>query len=142
MKNKVQSVIILMIMLFCLVACGTTKTSDIQDKPADLTGEWKQINSNSNDSWQSATIKDGTITIYWVSDGGDTKSLYWAGTYVPPTTHDEPYTWDSVNDHSQTDSAMLASGDDTKTITYEKGQISYSASALGTTTTIRLELQE
>jgi ABC-type glycerol-3-phosphate transport system substrate-binding protein len=142
MKTKILSLIMVIIMLCCLSACGSTNSSKSSTEPADLTGEWKQVNSNSEDSWQAATIDGETITIYWVSDGGDTKSLYWAGTYVAPTTTDEPYSWDSENDHSQTDSALLASGDDTKTITYENGQISYSASALGTTTTVRLEKQE
>jgi len=34
---------------------------------------------------------------------------------------------------------MLASGDETKTMTYEKGEISYSVSAFGITTTVRLK---
>lgn len=37
---------------------------------------------------------------------------------------------------------MLASNDDTKTITYENGQLSYEASAKGTTTKIILEKQK
>ena len=106
-----------------------------------VTGEWKQVNSNSEDSWQSATIDESTITVYWVSDNGDTKSLYWAGSFTPPETADEPYTWDSENDTEQTSAALLASGDETKTFTYENGQISYDVSALGTTTTVRLEKQ-
>lgn len=126
-------------MLFLLTACGTSNPSGGSSGPADLTGVWKQINSNSEETWQEATIEGDTITIFWVSDEGDTKSLYWAGTYTAPSTKEEPYSWDSVNDHEQTDAALLASGEDTKTMTYEKGQLSYSASALGTTMTIRLE---
>lgn len=34
---------------------------------------------------------------------------------------------------------MLALSDDTKAMTYKKGVLSYQASALGTTTTIKLE---
>lgn len=74
-----------------------------------------------------------------VNTDSESKSLYWAGTFVAPETPDEPYTWESVNDKEKTDSALLASGDDTKTFTYEKGEISYEASALGTTKTVRLE---
>ena len=76
-----------------------------------------------------------------MSDGGDTKSLYWAGT-VDPTdgkTVDDVFAWDSVNDTDQTSKALLASGDETKAFTYEDGQISYEASAMGTTKTVRLE---
>ncbi|MBK5253853.1 MAG: hypothetical protein JJE03_05285 [Peptostreptococcaceae bacterium] len=142
MKKKSLYLIILISMLFGLVACASTNLAKVSNEPADLVGEWEQVNSNSEDSWQEATIQGETITIYWVSDSGATKSLYWAGTYVAPTTTDEPYSWDSENDHSQTDSSLLASGDDTKTITYENGQLSYSESDFGTTTTVRLEIQK
>lgn len=108
----------------------------------DLTGEWKQANSKSNDSYQAATISGDTIEIYWVSDNGDTKSLYWAGSFIAPTTADEPYIWNSENDHSKTDSAMLASNADTKTMTYQNGVLSYEASAMGTTTKVKLEKQK
>lgn len=108
----------------------------------DLKGEWKQSNSKSNDSYQAATISRDTIEIYWVSDNGDTKSLYWAGSFISPTTADEPYKWDSKNDHSKTENALLASSDDTKTMTYQNGVLSYEASALGTTTKVKLEKQK
>ena len=125
-----------------LFSCGgTCAKTPVNDTPPDLTGEWKQVNSNSEDSYQSATIADGVVEVYWVSDGGDTKSLYWAGTYEAPTAAGESYSWDSQNDHDKTDMALLASGDDQKTFTYENGQISYEVSVLGTTTTVRLEKQ-
>lgn len=108
--------------------------------PADLTGEWKQSNSNSGDKYQAATIAANTITIYWISDNGDTKSLYWAGTYEP-TTVAGSFTWTSQNDTSQTESTMLASSDPTKVFKFEKDEVSYSASALGSTTTVRLARQ-
>lgn len=135
------------IICISLAACGSGDTSTQGNSstpevtPPDLAGEWKQVNSNSEDAWQSATIDENTITVYWVSDNGDTKSLYWAGTFVAPETTDEPYSWDSENDTEQTSTALLASGDATKTFTYEDGQISYEVSALGTTTTVKLEKQ-
>ena len=134
------------IMCLSLAACGGDaatqgESSTPETTSPDLTGEWKQVNSNSEDSWQAATIDETTITVYWVSDNGDTKSLYWAGTFTAPSTADEPYSWDSENDTEQTSTALLASGDDIKTFTYEDGQISYEVSALGTTTTVRLEKQ-
>jgi len=101
-----------------LAACGGNSNApsgkDGSSTPTvlDLTGGWKQTNSNSDTSYQVAMIADGTIEIYWKSD--DTTSLYWAGTYVMPTSETNEYAWDSVNDKSRTDSALLASGDDTK----------------------------
>jgi hypothetical protein len=106
--------------------------------PADLAGDWVQSNSKSEDSYQAATITADTIEINWISDGGDTFSLYWAGSYVAPTAAGS-FTWESANDTSKTGSAMLASGDPTKEFTYENEVISYQASALGTTTKIELK---
>ena len=144
--KKFLAAVLATLMCISLAACGRNPSSGSGEKedipqPPDLIGEWKQTNSNSEDSYQSATITEDTIEIYWVSDGGDTKSLYWAGTYVAPTTADEPYVWDSENDHSKTDVSLLASGDDTKTMTYQDGVLSYEASALGTTMKIKLEKQ-
>lgn len=107
----------------------------------NLDGTWKSVNNESDDAWQEAVIDGDAITINWVSDGGDTKSLYWAGT-VDPTdgkTVEDVFAWESVNDTEQTSKALLASGDDTKKFTYENGQISYEASVMGTTKTVRLE---
>lgn len=111
-------------------------------KPPDLNGEWKQVNSNSEDSWQSATIQDGKIIINWVSDNGDSESLYWEGSYVAPTEYNETYTWDSQNQRDESKIALMSSNDDTKTITYEDGQLSYEVGVMGVTTTVRLEKEE
>lgn len=148
MKKRVLCAVFAAFMALSLTACSggsdaPAKSNDSQavqqeaPQPPDLTGEWKQVNSESEDSYQAATITGDTIVINWVST--DSKALYWAGSFTAPTTDDEPYTWDSENDHEQTDTAIMASSDDTKTFTYEDGQISYDASMMGVTKTIRLE---
>lgn len=143
--KKITAFLMAAIMGLTICACGSAPANgesgqtQVPASPPDLTGEWKQVNSNSEDAWQAATISGSEIIINWVSDNGDTKSLYWAGTFVAPTTPDEPYSWDSQNDKEQTSLALLASGDDTKTFTYANGQLSYEAGALGTTMTIRME---
>lgn len=144
--KKIATFVLAAVMVVGLVGCTSggsnpTNQTDKSELP-NLSGEWKQSNSNSDESWHGATISENTIEIYWVSNNGDTKSLYWSGTFVAPETTDEPYTWVSENDKEKTGAAILASGDDTKTFTYEDGQISYSASAMGTTTTVRLEKSE
>ena len=143
-----------MTLIVMLLLAGCSSNSSQSDgaaqsqKPADesksqvaidLTGEWEQSDENSEDSYQIATINEGTIEVYWVSDGGDTTSLYWAGTYEAPEAGVDSYSWDSVNDTEKTGMALMASGDETKTFTYENEQISYSVTALGVTTTVRLE---
>ena len=130
MKKKLIASAISLVLL--LTACG-------QEKTEDLTGTWQQKGTESADSYQEAVIFGDTIEIYWVYDGGDTKALYWAGSYEAPEKFTEPYSWDSVNDREKTDSALFASGGDTKTFTYEDGVLSYSVSAFGTTTTMKLE---
>lgn len=150
MKIKKLAIISLCVALLITIftGCSSTPTSsgngdnNPEKQIPDLTGEWKQENSKSDKSYQAATIIGDTITIYWISDNGDTKSLYWAGSFVAPTTADEPYSWTSKNDHSKTENALLASSDDTKTMKYQNGVLSYEASAMGTTTTVKLKKQQ
>ena len=127
-----------------LTACGekATESQETQEsnEPLNLYGTWTQTNSNSATSYQEAIIsEDGTITINWIDEEDDSKALYWAGSFEAPTTSDDTYSWTSTNDKEQTETALLASGDDTKDFKYENGVISYEASALGSTMTIELE---
>ncbi|PPF77149.1 hypothetical protein C5B99_04065 [Pseudoclavibacter sp. Z016] len=109
--------------------------------PLDLTGDWVQTNSNSESSYQAATISDGEIVINWVNDAESTSALYWAGTYVAPTEDVESYTWDSANDTTQTESALMASGDATKVFTFEGDVLTYELTALGVTMTVEMSRQ-
>lgn len=138
--KKAFALILALSLLIVLPACGSSPAeNDTPPETPDLTGEWKQVDGNSEDTWQSATITADYIEVYWVSDNGDTKSLYWAGSFTAPTSADEPYTWESANDTEKTSMALLASTAESKTFTYEGGQIVYEVTALGTTTTVRLE---
>lgn len=140
--KKIASIFLAGVMALSLVACGGGSAGTAESKtPPDLTGEWKQSNSDSADSYQSASISGEIIEIYWVSDAGKTKALYWAGSFAAPVDTVEPYTWESKNDKSQTETALLASGDDTKAFTYQNGKISYEVSAMGITKTVELEKQ-
>lgn len=122
-------------------SAGGSEPAPEPEEPLDLTGTWIAP-GESDDSWMEAVIADGAITVYWVSDNGDTKSLYWAGTYVAPEEATDTYSWDSENDHEQTDTALMASGEDTKTFSYEAGELSWETSALGTTKTLHATKEE
>ena len=101
-----------------------------------MSGTWK---SEENDgAWIEATISEDIIEINWISDGGDTRSVYWIGTYEAPTEYVEEYSWLSERDKEKTDRALLASTDDTKEFTYENETINYEASMMGTTTVVHL----
>lgn len=142
MKKRIFAMLLTTMAALTITACGGDNSATKEEAPAQplvLTGEWKQVNSNSEDTYHIAVIQDDAIEINWVMEEDDTKALYWAGTFVAPETADEPYTWDSENDKEKTDMALLASGDDTKTFTYENGQLSYDASMMGVTQTVKLE---
>lgn len=149
--KRAWALILAVLLVFSLCACGSSSgeqaatapgTEEASQEPAtppDLTGQWEMVNKEGGEdaAYQTATITDDTITIYWVT--GDTKALYWAGTFTPPNTADEPYTWESANDTEQTSTALLASSDATKVFTYQDGQLSFEASAMGVTKTVRME---
>lgn len=150
--KKVIVIIMSLFLVFALCSCGakpqttlkclcgaSSHTTKGTAAPTDFTGTWKQINSASEDSWQAATIKGSTITVNWISDNGDTKSLYWAGSFKAPAKAVDVYAWTSKNDKEKTGGALLASSDDTKEFAYQDGVISYKVSALGTTTTVKLK---
>ena len=165
MKKKLFAVVMSALLVASLGACSAAETSssalessvpavsavDSEEasessseveptpEPINLDGTWVQINNASEDSYQEAVISGDTITINWVTASTDTKSLYWAGSVEIPENAGDSFSWDSQNDTEQTQAAIMASGDDTKTFTYENGQISYDVSAMGMTQTVRLE---
>lgn len=126
-------------------AKDTTDTAIIKSTPThiperapELTGSWKQNNSKSADGWTSATITGATITVNFVTDKGDSTSLFWVGTFTPPKDAKTPYTWTSTRDKTATDNALLASTDDTKDFVYDHGEISFPVTITGTTATVRM----
>lgn len=117
-------------------ASTPSATSAAANASTDLTGTWKQSNSNSADSWQEAVVKDDVIEVFWVSNNGDTRSLFWSGSYAAPSGQ-APFTWTSQGDVEKMKSAILASQDATKDFTYDKNSLSWKASLSGTTMTVR-----
>jgi len=122
-------------------APGTTEEEVAPAEPLDLTGEWKQTNSKSEDSYQAATISGDVIEINWVNEADSGTAIYWVGTYVAPTEDVTEYTWDSANDTSKTENALLASSDPTKTFTFKDGVLSYELTAMGVTMTVEMSKQ-
>lgn len=138
-KPKTAMMILLsIIMVIALSGCESGTSSEYEI--SSLVGNWEP--EELGESYQAGYITEDTIEIFWFSDDGETVSLYWSGTYENPEEAVTSYSWDSVNDTSKTDSALLASGDDTKTFTYEDGILSYSVTALGVTTTYELVMTD
>ena len=110
-------------------------------EPLDLTGEWKQTNSNSSDSYQVATITGEQITVDWVSEADSTKAVYWIGSYVTPTEDTESHSWDSQGDVAQMETALMASGDTAKAFNFKGDVLSYELTAMGVTMTVEMSRQ-
>lgn len=157
MKKKMVSILLALSLSVFLTACNNdsekpdnpavaeskSTPSEIPEheqkqkaEPLVLTGTWES--ENKDGSYQEAIISDSTISVNWVSDDGATTSIYWIGTYTAPSSNSDEYSWTSERDKEKTDSAIMASSDDTKDFTYKDGKISYSVSLLGTTTTCEL----
>ena len=92
--------------------------------PPDLTGEWRQKDSENSDYYQIASIHDGVIEVYWYTPSDDSRDLYWYGSYIPPENgKDKTYTWDSENYLETLKNWTLlrfALRDETKPFTYQK----------------------
>ena len=147
MKRKLVAMMLIGALAISLVACGNSKdegktdnestVNEVKKEPTDLTGTWTQVDHG--EAYQQAVIADGIIEIDWISEEDGMNAVYWFGTYDAPTEYVDEYTWISDRDKEATDMALFASTDDTKEFTYSKDRISYSASAMGTTTTVVLE---
>lgn len=145
MKKKIMILLIACVFCMSVIGCGDSTNKDTKNaaekeeqgkEPIDLTGIW--ASEDNNGSYQEAIITENTIEINWMSDGDATKSVYWIGSYAPPTEATDEYSWTSERDKEKTASAMLASTDDTKEFTYKDKKISYEVTALGITSTMTL----
>ena len=156
MKKKLVALILIGSMALSFTACGNSSDSSKEAKesskkteasaevkeevkdPVVLTGKWEY--KDDDGTWMQADITEDTITINWIMDEGNTTAVYWVGTYTAPTEYSEEYTWTSTRDKEATDSALLASLDDTKEFSYSDSskQITYQVTVSGATKTIAL----
>lgn len=101
----------------------------------------KTADAGSTDSWMEAEITADTITVQWVSDNGDTKSLYWKGSYNAPDKAGD-WKWTSQGDTAAMQASLLGSQDATKDFTYTKADgVSWETTAMGTTTVVKTAKQ-
>lgn len=120
MKRSLLMVLGFVLML-ALFGCGSGQASN---EPLSLVGNWKQSNSSAEDNWQEITITEDSIEVVLI-ENNERGSLYWAGTYVPPTTATDSYSWESEIDKSKESAHQLVTSDDTLVFTYEKGELSF-----------------
>ena len=144
MKKLKEPFIIFLVSVMILSLAGCSSSDSSEDEPLSLVGNWEP-EVIGEDDYQAGFITEDSITIYWmsVSDSGMTSaSLYWAGTYEAPTEDTDSYSWESVNDTNQTESASQASDSETKTFTYEDGVLSYTVTVSDTTTLYELVMTD
>ena len=140
--KKAIALLVAAMLLTGLSACGGSTTADAPAKsdgtsktetnkeepkpqPADLTGTWKQTNSNDPSSYMEATISGDTIEVNWI------------GTDQAPAAAGD-WKWTSQGDTETMASALLASQDATKDFTYSEADgVSWETTALGTTITVK-----
>lgn len=125
----------------CSAGGSGGQTAQEEKAPLSLDGKWKQVNSADDETWMAAEIEDDVIAVDWVSDNGDTKSVYWVGSYEQPNTTEDAYDFTSIRDAEATDTALMASTADDKDFSYKNGVLSFELTALGTTTVVKMELE-
>lgn len=143
MKKKMVIILLALCLAGTMGACGNSSnaskeeaSSQEESEPWDLTGTWAE--EGESDTYQEAIITDDTIEIYWISESESMRSIYWSGTYEAPAEKTDEFSWTSERDAGKTDTALLASQDDTKEFTYKDGKINYEVSMMGTTATVEL----
>lgn len=122
-------------------AATAAEVKPVEETPQapDLVGAWKQSNSKSETDFMTAAIADGVISIHWELGSEDITAVYWVGTFEAPEDPDGPHTWISERDTAATDTAVMASTDDTKEFTYDKDNISFTVSLQGESATVEMK---
>lgn len=131
-KKKLLFLLFMILFAFLTISCKTKTTVESPlpspedksiEKTNDLTGLWKS--SEDEEMQMEAIIEDETIKVRWIANDGQTKVLYWVGSYIAPTESVSEYQWSSVRDKERTATAFLCSLDDTKLFQYSNGNLSY-----------------
>lgn len=151
----------LLLLLFSLTACGENSasseeppTSEPETAPEpvsepepevnalDLTGQWKEVSPESEDSYYGAVINGDKIELHWVCDDGGTRYLYWSGSYIPPETEEETYSWTSQVGQRRIDREAMAAGEGFIKFYYYNNQLSCNITKQGTERVLYMEQDE
>ena len=121
MKRSVRVLALALLAAALLSGCGATGENY---PPPDLTGHWRQVNPAGN-FYQVAEISDDRIEVYWHLTEDDSEYLYWTGSFTPPLTGRQPYTWISENDLEKAKTDVHARREDNLTFTYNRNKLSF-----------------
>jgi hypothetical protein len=119
--------------------------SDATPKPASnrvLTGDYHQTANGIPNTKMSAVITDGNIEVTLVLDSGaegdsDVTGLYWTGSFDTSNTSDS-FSVASKADTKALDASLFGSQADTKVFDYDRGDLNFTFTIRGMTTTVHL----
>lgn len=114
---------------------NTAKPASVQI-PVSMTGKWHQDEPTSTGITMEATIDVTTIQIDMITR--DSSSIYWLGTFDSDQDLSTSFEVVSVGDQDAMSRSIFGSQSSRKTFAYNDGELSYSFSIMGTTSTIRL----
>lgn len=161
--KRLISCMLMLLLLLSLAACGGSPAPSTEEPASepeaeqeptpepepepevnalDLTGQWKEVNPESEDEYYGAVIDGDKIEIHRVRDDGGTRYLYWAGTYIPPEREADSYSWTSQTGWHRTDREAIAANKETLNFTYQDNRLSYSISNDGIIKWIEMEHED
>lgn len=126
-----------------VAGCGTstsaasTRTSVVPlSAQASLDGTYHQTKSGIPNIVMTAVVTNDNITITMTMSG--TSGVFWDGTFDTQGVVSSPWNITSTRDAQAMSSDMYGSSEQTKTFTYNNGDLSYQFSILGVSTTVHM----
>lgn len=128
MHKRLFIAIALILTMFTVTAC-----SGGEDEPTNFNGSWSSADTLG--ATFKATIESDTIKVNLKTR--DSEGLYWAGTFS--SVLDENKQIKSVGDKGLLEKSVFGSLDESKAFTYNKGDLVFKFTMLGTGTEVRLK---
>lgn len=142
--KKVLFIVASVVALIGLVTGGillavVSKGNPSDTNPISFNGPWQ---AKLGDATLNAVITGDGIEIHWVTS--QTDAIYWKGTFPAPlnATQGSSFQVVSIGDKAAMDESLLASQDEAKAFTYDKGKLTFKMTVMGVETMIHLEKQD
>jgi len=106
--------------------------------PKSLVGQWYQTNElDSGVIMQASVNRDNTIQINMKTR--DSSNIYWLGSFESNRTPKSSFVTTSQADQDALSMSIFGSRDSTKKFTYNRGDLSFKFTMLGSTSTVHLQ---
>lgn len=130
LKKIILSLILLSSLILTLTACSSF------EEPPNIYGTYEDSAITSIEGVEYAIVQDVYIfedntmevVFSFQRDGNWNQQVIWYGTVIPPTTGQDPYTWESErleNPDIEDTITIFLNEDGTKTFTYDQGNITF-----------------